>query len=110
MIITEKWLQEKSACSEGAEWFVNQKETDGLAVVKKLIAENKLDWANWLIVRVMEADKKNGYRMYVSYAVYAAECVIDIFEKKSQVGCRKFTKSTFDQILLTLDFLRIQLE
>lgn len=38
--------------------------------------ENKLSWANWLIVRLMK------YKQYVKYAVYAAEQVIDIFEKK----------------------------
>jgi hypothetical protein len=76
MKITEQWLEEKSACSEGVEWFFEQKETEGIRVVKKLIKEKQLNWANWLIVRVM------NYKQYVSYAVFAAEQVIDIFEKK----------------------------
>lgn len=76
MNITKEWLKEKGACSAGAEWFLKQKETDGVNVVKKLIKENQLDWANWLIVRIMD------YKQYVSYAVYAAEQVIDIYEKK----------------------------
>ena len=76
MEITKEWLTEKSACSEGVKWFNAQKETDAVKVLKKLIKEKHLDWANWTIVRVM------NYKQYVSYAVFAAEQVIDIFEKK----------------------------
>ena len=74
--ITVKWLTEKSACQEGIDWFIAQKETNSIKVLEKLIAEKKLDWANWLVIRVME------YKQYVSYAVFAAEQVIDIYEKK----------------------------
>ena len=76
MKISKEWLREKRACVEGVQWFTEQKEIDGLNVVKKLIKENRLGWANWLIVRIME------YKQYVSYAVFAAEQVIDIYEKK----------------------------
>ena len=44
--------------------------------MEKLIKEKHLDWANWTIVRVMD------YKQYVSYAVFAAEQVIQIYEKK----------------------------
>ena len=74
--ITLEWLNGMGACSDGREWFSQQKETDGLKIVKKLIKEERLDWANWLIVRLM------SYKQYVSYAIYAAEQVIDIFEKQ----------------------------
>ena len=76
MKITKEWLAEKSACSEGCKWFLSQKETDAVKVLKKLIKEKHLDWANWTIVRVMD------YKQYVSYAVFAAEQVIQIYEKK----------------------------
>jgi len=76
MQITKKWLEEKSACNRGAEWFLSQKETDGVKVIKKLKKIKKLDWANWLVVRIMD------YKQYVSYAVYAAEQVIELYEKK----------------------------
>ena len=76
MKLSVDWLKEKGACSEGVEWFAAQKETDGLKVVKKLAVEDKLSWANWTIVRIME------YSDYVRYAVFAAEQVLDIFEKK----------------------------
>ena len=76
MNITEEWLKEKSACREGRIWWRNQKETDGLKVVKALIKDKKLDWANWSITHIM------SYEQYVSYAVYAAEQVIEIYENK----------------------------
>jgi hypothetical protein len=74
--ISKWWLGKESACSEGIVWFEQQKETDGLKVVKALISEDKLGWANWLIVRIM------SYKQYVSYAVFAAEQVIEVYEKQ----------------------------
>ena len=44
MKISEKWLQEKSACGSGVEWFKNQKELDGVKVVKALMVAEKMDW------------------------------------------------------------------
>lgn len=76
MKISEQWLEERGACEEGRIWWRNQKETDGLKVVLALIKDKKLDWAKWTIVRIME------YKQYVSYAVYAAEQVVEIYEKK----------------------------
>ena len=76
MEITRKWLKEQRACADGIEWFNAQKETDSLKVLDALIKDKKLDYANWLIVRLMT------YRQYVSYAVYAAEQVIDLYEKQ----------------------------
>ena len=75
--ITIEWLVSKNACHDGLDWFVEQnKEVEPIPLLKLLIEENQLNWANWLIVRVME------YKQYVSYAVFAAELVIDIFEKE----------------------------
>ena len=76
MKLTEEWLREKSACSEGVKWFLKQKETDAVKVLEKLIKEKQLPWANWTIVRVM------NYKQRVQYAVFAAEQVIGIYEKK----------------------------
>ena len=76
MKITKGWLKEQGACSNGFAWFIKQKETDGVKVVKKLIKENQLDWANWTIVRLMT------HKQQVQYAVFAADQVIEIFEKR----------------------------
>src|SRR3990167_6892737 len=76
MNISKDWLFEQDACIDGIDWFAAQTETDGLTVVKKLMVKEKLTWANWLIARLMT------YKQYVSYAVYAAEQVIDICERQ----------------------------
>ena len=74
--ITQKWLSEKSACSEGVEWFLRREETHTIKIIQALVAEDKWSWANWTIVRVM------NYKQKVQYAVFAAEQVINIYEKK----------------------------
>ena len=73
--ITVEWLEERNACHEGVEVFKKQKIREPIKLLKKY--KNKYpDYCNWLIVRVME------YKQYVSYAVFAAEQVINIYEKK----------------------------
>ena len=76
MKISKRWLNEKSACSGGKEWFENQTEKDGVAVVEKLMAEQKFEWANWLIARLMKQEQ------YVKYAVFAAEQVAYLWKDK----------------------------
>ena len=76
MLITKEWLEEKEACKDGQDWFFAQDKTDSIDVLNALIKDDKLEWANWLIVRVMD------YNQYVQYAVYAAEQVIANYEKQ----------------------------
>ena len=77
MKITIEWLVSKNACHDGLDWFVEQgKEVEPIPLLYLLIEENQLEWANWLLVRVME------YKQYVSYAVFAAEQVIKNYEKQ----------------------------
>ena len=76
MKLTMKKLETWRACTVGKEWFAGQAETDGKKIVETLITEKHLDWANWLVARLLKrADK-------IRYAIYAAEQVIDIFERK----------------------------
>ena len=76
MKIDAEWLDKKDACEEGKEWFLDAEITDPVDGIKNLIKHDKLDWANWLIVRVMERPQ------YLAYAIFAAEQVIEIYEKK----------------------------
>ena len=86
MQITVEYLREKEACTNGLNWFTNQKEKDAIKIIRKLIVDkNKIrseyngdyfSWANWLISRALS--KIDG----VKYAVFAAENVLYIFEKK----------------------------
>ena len=73
--ITNNWIEKHCPCKEAIDWW-DKTERDPLTIIKKLIEENHLVWANWFIVRVMT------YKQFVSYAVYAAEQVIYIFERK----------------------------
>ena len=76
MQITKEWLIEKEACEEGLNWFLNQSETDLYKLIDKLIKENHKDWANWLIVRVMNRQQQ------LKYAIACAELTLPIFEKQ----------------------------
>ncbi|MFH1621618.1 MAG: hypothetical protein ABIA97_00655 [Candidatus Omnitrophota bacterium] len=80
MKITKKWLQERGAgqwpWEELADWFPSQKETNGVKIIKTLIAENKFSKASWFIIHQM------NYKQYLSYAVFSIQQVMDIYEKK----------------------------
>ena len=76
MKITKKWLKEQGACSGGVDWFMAFGKTDSVDVISGLLEAERFNWANWLIVRLL--DRKN----HIRYAIFAAEQVISIFEKK----------------------------
>ena len=75
MKITQDWVKKNEPCQAALDWW-DKKERNPIVILKKLIQDNHLQWANWTIVRVM------NYKQYVSYAVYAAEQVIDLYEQK----------------------------
>ena len=76
--ITEKWLKEKEVCNEVMVEFRKQgvESFEGIDLMEKLITEKRYDWANWLIMRLMNSKQK------IQYAVFAVEQVLDIFERK----------------------------
>jgi hypothetical protein len=82
MKIDMEWLEKEEACSKGKKWFKNQKLTDGKAVIKSLVKQGHMDWANWTIVRLMTHPQK------IRYAIFAAEQVIELFEKEYPNGKR----------------------
>ena len=76
MKITKKWLKEQGACSEGVDWFMAFGKTDSVDVISGLLEAERFNWANWLIVRLLNRKDK------IRYAIFAAEQVIFLFEKK----------------------------
>lgn len=74
--ITLKWLEEKGACCAGKNWFLSQKQTEPIAVVKKLMAEDRFSWANWLLVRIFTRKQK------IAYAIFSAEQVLAVYERR----------------------------
>jgi hypothetical protein len=75
--ITLKYLVSIYACNAARVEFADRfPKGASVKVVFDALIPLKLDWANWLIVRLL--NHKNRIR----YAVYAAEQVVEIFEKK----------------------------
>jgi hypothetical protein len=74
--ITLKKLQDLRACSSAVEWFEKQNTTDPEELFKRAIKAEMFKEINWLLVRLMNNKQK------VTYAVFASEQVIKIFEKK----------------------------
>jgi len=74
--ITKKWIEDNNISSEGVEWFEAQKEPDGMKLLEKMMKENQLDWANWII------NKMFSEKQCRQYAVYAAEQVSYLWKDK----------------------------
>ena len=68
--ITEKWLIEQHACQEGIIWFNGHAYKSQKDVLDQLIADNKHEWANWLIAHLLDNDQ------LVQYAIFAARQVL----------------------------------
>ncbi len=76
MNISLKQLKELKACEAGIKWFKNQKKRKVRLVVEVLLKNNKVSYANWLLSRLMTHPQR------VLWAIYSAEQVLDIFEKR----------------------------
>ena len=74
-VITTKQLTKWGACQEGIKAFKSQKETDSETIIHNLIKSGRVDWANWLLVRVLDDKTKQ-----VKYAVFAARLVLGLYE------------------------------
>jgi hypothetical protein len=78
MKITAKYLKKIGACSSAQKEFEKDwpKSIESIECLERLMKEKKPDWANWLITRLMKRPQ------YLAYAIFAAEQVIEIYEKK----------------------------
>ena len=76
MKLNKEILKEKNACRDGLAWYVENGCETVAETVEKLIAEKKLNWANWLITRML------GKEDCVRYAIFASREVLHIFEAK----------------------------
>jgi len=76
--ITLKLLQKLNACDSAIKLAKKEglKSHSGQDVINRCMELDRFDYANWLIVRLMSKMQK------VQYAVFAAEQVIDIYEKR----------------------------
>lgn len=76
MKLTMAWLRKQEACSDGMDWFKAFGKSDSVEVMEGLLKDGKLNWANWLIVRLLNLEDR------IRYAIFASEQVIDRFEKE----------------------------
>jgi len=78
MNVTKKWLQEHDACAEGMRWCKKNDLFDSTPrkFIEALIEGDHVGWASWLIARLLDHDGQ------IKYAIFAAEQVLHIFEKK----------------------------
>ena len=82
MKITQKWIDKHHPCgwqddSDSVGWWIDKgNPANPFKILNLLISENKLDWANWFVVQLM------NHKQQVLSAVYAAKQVIGIFEAK----------------------------
>ena len=77
MKITKDWLQKNNACSGGVERFLSQNETDAAKIMLGLIECGRPEDSRWVMQKLITTKKQA-----VLIAVFTAECVLDIFEKK----------------------------
>jgi hypothetical protein len=82
MILTVEKLRELGACDDGIDWFDSQSNRELKQVVEALMTQGRSSWANWLIVRLLSQKQKS------QYAIFAAESVLHIFEKKYPTDMR----------------------
>ena len=81
MQISKEWLEEKNACQEGMK-FVEEKKLiglEGVEFIRKLMDYEKYEYANWLIVRIMDREQCVKYANFSAdlakkWAERAADC------------------------------------
>ena len=78
MRVTKELIESHNACSEGHAWFVNAFPTGGEHpdVMARIMADDHWNWLRWLVVRLMTIRQRR------EWAIYCAEQVIDIYERK----------------------------
>jgi hypothetical protein len=76
--ITNGWLKRKEACKDGYDYFVRKYKTgtELTVLLEGLQKDGKQDWAWWVLKNALKKPQS------VEIAVYAAESVLQIFEKK----------------------------
>ena len=77
---TDEHLKTLNPCANGYEWYAKNCRDKGIdntaQIIDLLIKDDRLEWANWTIARALSGENR------IRYAIFAAEQVIDIFERK----------------------------
>ena len=76
MKLTIEMLDRLNACQECKDWFVASKCKTVAGSCKKAMKEGHHDWANWLVIKLLNRDDR------IRLACYAARLVLHIYEDK----------------------------
>jgi len=76
MMFNDKWVEEKKPCEAGLAFLNTQTDKSAVSVINALVVAKHYDWADWALTNSFTK------RQNVMFATYAAEQVIDIFEKE----------------------------
>ena len=76
MMFNDSWVEEKRPCKEGLAFLNKQTDKSAVSVINALVVAKHYSWADWALTKSF-TKKQN-----VMFAIYAAEQVIDIFEKE----------------------------
>ena len=74
--LTLKNLESLKPCGDGLAWYIANKEQDLKKICLKLIDTGLESWCEWLQSRLLSKTNR------IKFAIYAAEQVLDIFEKQ----------------------------
>ena len=75
MKITEKWLKNNDACSDGVEWWKSQGSPETAAeIIKAAINTDELDYAYWIIEHTF--NKRQSVTL-AKFAADAADAAVD---------------------------------
>ncbi len=68
--VTKKWLEDRDACKSSLNYVINNGYINlpPVEFLEKLISNDRLSDANWLIVRVMDEKKRVEYTTFASDA------------------------------------------
>ena len=102
MQISKEWLESRDACQEGMK-FVEEKKLiglEGVEFVRKLMEFEQYEYANWLIVRIMDREQCVKYanfsadlaKKWAESAAYCAERAADW--AASLADCAESAEST----------------
>ena len=75
--LTNNWFKKHNVCEDFYLWVLKRTDITIVGTVNQLISEDRYDWANWTIARCFLCKKHK-----LQYAIFAAESVLDIFEKR----------------------------
>ena len=78
MKLTKRWLKNRGACKDAYQWYLKQETENVEELFSRAMEEKRYSDINWVLSQKLERLDK------IRYAVYAAELVIDIWEKQNK--------------------------